>query len=94
MTTNKHHGSTLESFLEEEGILEEATIGAVKALIAWQLSEEMKSKGISKITLAAQMKTSRAQLDRVLDPDNGNVTLQTLQRAATHLGRKIKLELA
>ena len=84
----------LESFLAEEGVFEETTIRAVKAVIAWQLAEEMNRKGITKIKLAEQMKTSRTQLDRILDPDNGNVTLETLQRAAALLGRKLKLELA
>ncbi|MEQ1613699.1 MAG: helix-turn-helix domain-containing protein [Hyphomicrobiaceae bacterium] len=93
MSRNKHHGSTLESFLDEEGILEDATIAAVKAVVAWQLTDEMARKGITKRKLAEQMKTSRAQLDRILDPVNGNVTLATLQRAAHHLGRKLKLEL-
>ena len=91
---NKHHGSTLESFLAEDGRLEEATIHAVKSVIAWQLAEEMNRKGITKVKLAEQLKTSRTQLDRILDPDNGNVTLETLQRAAALLGRKLKLELA
>ena len=93
MTKKKHHGSTLDSFLDEEGILEEATIAAVKAVVAWQLADEMSRKGVTKVWLAGQMKTSRAQLDRILDPENGNVTLETLQRAANHLGRKLKLEL-
>ena len=87
-------GSTLESFLEQEGILEEATIAAVKSVIAWQLAQEMAKKGITKARMAEMMKTSRAQLDRVLDPENGNVTIETLQRAAALLGRKLRLELA
>jgi hypothetical protein len=62
------HGSTLESFLEAEGIFEEATIAAVKSVIAWQLAQEMAKKGITKARMAAMMKTSRAQLDRILDP--------------------------
>ena len=94
MIRKSHHGSTLESFLEEEGILEQATIAAVNSVIAWQLAEEMNRKGITKVRMAERMKTSRAQLDRILDPDNGNVTLETLQRAAALLGRKLKLELA
>ena len=92
--TNKHRGSTLESFLEEEGMLEDATISAVKAIIAWHVAEEMKRQGLTKVRLAEQMQTSRAQLDRILDPNNGNVTLETLQRAAAMVGRKLKLELA
>lgn len=87
------HGSSLESFLEEEGLLEDATLAAVKKVIAWQLNQEMVRKGISKTRLAGLMQTSRAQLDRVLDPEAGNVTLETLHRAAVHLGRKLRLEL-
>ena len=87
------HGSTLESFLEKEGILEDATLAAVKKVIAWQLAGEMDKKGISKVRMAELMKTSRAQLDRVLDPTSGNVTLETLHRAAALVGRKLKLEL-
>lgn len=87
------HGSTLESFLDEEGILEDATLAAVKKVIAWQLAGEMDKKGISKVRMAEMMKTSRAQLDRVLDPTSGNVTLETLHRAAHLVGRRLKLEL-
>ncbi len=94
MTTRPHHGSSLESFLEEEGILEEATTIAVKRVIAWQIAEEMRCKGLTKSAMAERMQTTRAQLDRLLDPDNDSVTLATLKRAANALGRKLKLELA
>jgi antitoxin HicB len=87
------HGSALESFLDDEGILEDATLAAVKKVIAWQLAGEMDKKGISKVRMAEMMKTSRAQLDRVLDPASGNITLETLHRAAALVGRKLKLEL-
>ena len=90
---NRHWGSTLDSFLEEEGIREQATAAAIKQVIAWQLAEEMKRKKISKKRLAELMNTSRAQIDRILDPEKGNVTIETLQRAATLLGRQIRLEL-
>jgi predicted XRE-type DNA-binding protein len=90
---NPHWGSTLDSFLEEEGIREQATAAAIKQVIAWQLAEEMKRKNISKKRLAELMNTSRAQIDRILDPEKGNVTIETLQRAATLLGRQIRLEL-
>jgi transcriptional regulator with XRE-family HTH domain len=86
-------GSSVEDFLEEEGILEESTARAIKAVIAWQLAEQMKSKRMSKKRLAELMKTSRAQIDRILDPDKGNVTIETLQRAATLLGRRVRVEL-
>ena len=90
---NPHWGSTLEDFLDEEGIHQEATTAAIKKVIAWQLSEEMKKKSITKKRLAELMHTSRAQIDRILDPDKGNVTVETLQRAALLLGRQLRLEL-
>ena len=96
MTQSRHpgHGSSLESFLEEEGILEEVTSVAIKEVIAWQIQEAMKAKKLSKARMAALMHTSRAQLDRLLDPARGNVTLETLQRAAHVLGRQLRVELA
>ena len=90
---NPHWGSTLDDFLEEEGIREEATTAAIKKVIAWQLAREMKTKSITKKRLAELMHTSRAQIDRILDPDKGNVTIETLQRAASLLGRHLRLEL-
>ena len=90
---NPHWGSTLDSFLEEEGMREQATATAIKQVIAWQLAEEMKRQNITKKRLAELMNTSRAQIDRILDPQKGNVTIETLQRAATLLGRQIRLEL-
>jgi antitoxin HicB len=89
----KHVGSSLEGFLEEEKILESATAKAVKGVIAWQLAEQMKEKHMTKQRLADLMRTSRAQVDRILDPEKGNVTIETLQRAALLLGRRVRLEL-
>ena len=89
----KHLGATLEEWLEEEGILEETTTLAIKEVLAWQLAQEMKKKKISKQQMARDMKTIRAELDRVLDPKSGNATLETLQRAAEAVGRKLRLEL-
>jgi len=86
-------GSTLDDFLREEGIYEEVTTAAIKKVIAWQLAEEMKKKSSTKKHLAELMHSSRAQIDRILDPDKGNVTLETLQRAASLLGRQLRLEL-
>jgi predicted XRE-type DNA-binding protein len=88
-----HVGTSLEDFLEEEGILEETTARAIKEVISWQLAEQMKAKRMSKKRLAELMKTSRAQIDRILDPEKGNVTIETLQRAAAMVGRKVRLEL-
>ena len=90
---NPHWGSTLDDFLNEEGIYEEATTAAIKKVIAWQLAEEMRKKSITKKRLAELMHTSRAQIDRILDPEKGNVTIETLQRAASLLGRQLRLEL-
>lgn len=89
----KHIGSSLEEFLGEEGLLEETTTQAIKSVIAWQLAEEMKARRITKKRLAELMKTSRAQIDRILDPEKGNVTIETLQRAAAIVGRRLRLEL-
>jgi DNA-binding Xre family transcriptional regulator len=94
MKVNKAHvGSKFESWLAEEGILEETTNAAIKAVLAWQYSEAMKKKKLTKVQMAAAMKTSRAQLDRVLDPKSGNVTLSTLQRAANAVGKSLRVEL-
>jgi antitoxin HicB len=94
MTFNKEYlGTSLEDWLEEEGILQESTIAAAKKVIAWQLSEEMRKKKITKMRMAELMETSRAQLDRVLDPMSSNTTLETLQRAAKIVGRELRVEL-
>jgi antitoxin HicB len=84
----------LDDFLEEEGIEERATAAAVKRVIAWQLQEAMRERNLTKKEMANLMATSRTQLDRVLNPDDGNVTIETLQRAARVVGRSIRLELA
>jgi len=86
-------GSSLDDFLAEEGVLEAFQAQAIKEVIAWQLAQAMKKKRISKKRLAELMKTSRTQVDRVLNPNDGNVTIETLQRAASIVGRKVRLEL-
>lgn len=86
-------GSPIEDWLEEENILQEATLAAVKNVIAWQLSEEMRLKNITKVRMAELMQTSRAQLDRILNPLSNNTTLETLQRAAKIVGRELRVEL-
>lgn len=86
-------GSTLDEFLAEEGVLEEATEHAVKRVLAWQIGQAMKAQKLTKAAMARQMTTSRAQLDRLLDPENTSVTLHTLQRAAAVVGRRLRLEL-
>ena len=87
------HGSTLDDLLKTEGVLEEFQATAIKEVIAWQLQKAMTDQKLSKNKMAEMMHTSRAQLDRLLDPLAGNVTLETLQRAANVLGRRIRLEL-
>jgi predicted XRE-type DNA-binding protein len=91
--TNPHIGSTFENWLDEAGIREEVTAAAVKAVIAAQIGEEMKKQHISKARMAELMKTSRAQVDRLLDPTNGSATLETLLRAARVVGRELRIEL-
>lgn len=88
-----YQGSTLDSFLQEEGVLEQMTARAIKEVIAWQLGEAMRQRRMSKSALARVMRTSRTQVDRVLDPENGNVTLETLQKAAAVVGRRVELQL-
>lgn len=90
---NPHIGSTFESFLQEEGMQEEIDLLAQKRVLAWQIEQAMEESGITKVELAARMKTSRTQVDRLLDPDNNKVQLDTLQRAAKAVGRTLKVEL-
>jgi antitoxin HicB len=93
MSNNPHIGSSLEDFLIEEDRLEEATDTAIKRALIWQLEEAVKEQGLSKSALASRMGTSRTQIDRLFDPDNTRVTLHSLQRAASCIGRRLKLEL-
>lgn len=90
---NPHIGSSFESWLDEEEIREEVTAAAIKAVIAHQLADEMKKKKITKQRMAKLMKTSRAQIDRLLDPDNGSATIDSLQRAARIVGRDLRMRL-
>jgi antitoxin HicB len=86
-------GSDFDQFLEEEGLLEEATSVAVKRYIAFQLAKKMAENNLSKAEMARRMETSRSSLDRLLDPDNSSVTLQTLQSAVQALGGRLKIEI-
>jgi DNA-binding Xre family transcriptional regulator len=86
-------GSSFDDFLKQEGIYEGVTARAIKRVIARQLDALMQEQGISKTELAKSMKTSRAQLDRLLDPENESVTLGTLTRAAQAVGRNLRMEL-
>jgi antitoxin HicB len=87
-------GSDFEALMKETGDYEAVTAVALKRVLAWQIGQEMKAQGVTKTALAKRMETSRSQLDRLLDPNNDEVTLSTLARAAAALGREIKLELA
>jgi antitoxin HicB len=88
-----HSGSSFDEFMHEEGILEEAEAIAIKRVIAWQLQREMQKKRISKKAMATRLRTSRSQLDRLLDPKYSNVTLGTLSRAAVVLGKRLKVQM-
>jgi len=90
--SKRHMGSSIDDFLKEEGILEEAQVQAIKEVVAWQLAEAMKKKKISKARMATLLKTSRTQVDRLLDPRN-DITLSSLQRAAAMVGRRVAIEL-
>ena len=90
--SKKHLGSSIDDFLKEEGIFEGAQAQAVKEVVAWQLAKAMKKKKISKNKMATLLKTSRTQVDRILDPRN-DITLGSLQRAAAMVGRRVVIEL-
>jgi hypothetical protein len=86
-------GSSFDDFLKEDGIYEEVTARAIKRVIARQLDALMQDQGLTKSALAKKMRTSRTQLDRLLDPENESVTLGTLTRAAQAVGRNLRMEL-
>ena len=90
--SKKNMGSSIDDFLKEEGVFEEAQAQAVKEVVAWQLADAMKKQKISKNKMATLLKTSRTQVDRLLDPKN-DITLSSLQRAAAMVGRKVMIEL-
>jgi antitoxin HicB len=92
-TKNPHIGSSFDAFLKEEGIYEDVQTTAIKRVLASQLEEAMKKRKLTKVEMARRMRTSRVQLDRLLDPDNDSVTLATLRRAAAAVGREVRLEL-
>jgi antitoxin HicB len=89
---NPHWGTSLDEFLTEDGVREAAKTEALTRVVAWQLSQEMERQGITKAVLAERMHTSRAQVDRILKA-KGNVTIESLQRAAILVGRELRLEL-
>lgn len=90
--SKRHMGSSIDDFFKEEGIFEEAQTQAVKEVVAWQLAEAMKKKRISKAKMATLLKTSRTQVDRLLDARD-DITLSSLQRAAAVVGGRVMIEL-
>jgi predicted XRE-type DNA-binding protein len=90
--SRKNMGSSIDDFLKEEGIFEAAQTQAVKEVVAWQLAQAMKEKKISKARMATLLKTSRTQVDRLLDARN-DITLSSLQRAAAMVGRRVSIQL-
>ena len=91
-TSKKHMGSSIDEFSKREGIFEETQAQAIKEVVAWQLDEAMKKRKISKNKMATLLKTSRTQVDRLLNP-NSDITLSSLQRAAAMVGRRVMIEL-
>lgn len=91
---HKNIGDSFDSFLEDEGILEEVEKVAIKRIVALQLVEEMEKKKLSKKNMAVQMQTSRSALNRLLDPDNESLTFNTLKKAAHVLGKRLLVRLA
>jgi predicted XRE-type DNA-binding protein len=90
---NKHIGGSFDDFLVEQNLLEECEDIAIKQILADQVALHMKEKNITKAAMAKRMETSRSALDRLLDPKNESVTLQTMQRAASAIGRRLELQL-
>jgi DNA-binding Xre family transcriptional regulator len=90
----KHIGSNFDDFLKEENLYEQVQAVAIKRVVAYQIAEEMKKKNLTKTEMASRMKTSRAALERLLDPENASITLITLERAASALGKKLTIQLA
>ena len=91
---NRHLGADFDDFLQEEGLLADVEAVAIKRVIAFQVRKFMDEEGISKSEMARRMRTSRASLGRLLDPENNAVTLQTLERAAEALGKRLRIEFA
>ncbi len=92
-TRNKHRGSSVRDFLKEDGLLEEVEAAALKRALALKVADLMEQQDFNKTTMAAEMRTSRAAIYRILDPENTSVTLTTLNKVARSLGRKLKIEL-
>ncbi len=93
MIDKKHIGGDFDDFLKDEGLLDEAEAVATKRVIAFQIAQEMERGHITQAELARRMKTSRSSVERLLDPANSSVTLVTLERAASAVGKRLKVQL-
>lgn len=93
MSDRSNVGSSFDDFLEDEGLLAEVSAIALKRVLAWQISQRMEERGLSKSEMAEAMQTSRSSLDRLLDPENISITLKTMDRAAAVLGKRLQIEL-
>jgi predicted XRE-type DNA-binding protein len=93
IVNDKHVGSDFDVFLHNEGLLEDSEAVATKRVIAYQIAQEMERTHVSQSELARRMKTSRSSVDRLLDPENPSVTLFTLERAASAIGKRLKIQL-
>ena len=91
---NKYSGSNFDDFLAEEGILEEVSARALKRLVALQIADIMQESNMTKTLLAQKLQTSRSQVDRLLDPDNTSVTLESLEHLARAVGKQLRIEFA
>lgn len=91
MTMHKNIGSDFDSFLVEEGILADVEATAAKRILAYQIQQEMEAQRLTKTEMAAKMRTSRAAVNRLLDPRNTAVTLNTLEQAAAALGKRLRI---
>ena len=90
---NKHIGSSFDDFLNENKMLDQCEAAAIKKVFAWQIEEAMQEANISKAELARRMHTSRAGVDRLLNPDNPSITLQSIEKAARAVNRRVSFEL-
>ncbi len=91
---NQHTGSNFDDFLEEEGLLEEVSAKAQKRVLALQIADILEESSLTKSEIAEMMQTSRSQLDRLLDPENVSITLESLDRLAQAVGKRLKIEFA
>ena len=90
----EHIGSSFDDFLEEDGILAETQAAAIKRVVAWQIQQYMEENSVSKVAMAKRMNTSRSAIDRLLDPANTSLTVQTMGQVSQVIGKKLKVSFA